>query len=55
MGLIQQVKAVERNAIEAAVTGSPDAALRAFALHPLVGSVQVARALLAGYRTAAGR
>jgi 6-phospho-beta-glucosidase len=48
-GLIHQVKAVERFAIEAATTGSPDAALKAFALHPLVDSVTVARDLLRGY------
>jgi len=49
LGLMQQVKAVERFTIEAAVTGSPDAALKAFALHPLVDSVPVARELLSGY------
>lgn len=50
LGLMQQVKAVERLTIEAAVTGSPDAALQAFATHPLVDSVSVARSLLDGYR-----
>jgi 6-phospho-beta-glucosidase len=49
LGLMQQVKAVERLTIEAATTGSPDAALKAFALHPLVDSVSVARDLLRGY------
>lgn len=49
IGLMQQVKAVERLTIEAAVTGSSDAALKAFALHPLVDSVSVARDLLRGY------
>jgi len=49
LGLMQQVKAVERFTIEAATTGSPDAALRAFALHPLVDSVSVARELVNGY------
>jgi 6-phospho-beta-glucosidase len=49
IGLIQQVKAVERLTIEAATTGSPDTALEAFALHPLVDSVTVARELLRGY------
>lgn len=52
LGLVQQVKEVERLVIEAAVTGSPDVAVTAFALHPLVDSVTVARQLLAGYRTA---
>jgi 6-phospho-beta-glucosidase len=50
-GLMQQVKAVERATIEAATTGSRAAALRAFALHPLVDSVTVARQLLDGYTT----
>ncbi|MGB7818321.1 MAG: 6-phospho-beta-glucosidase [Ornithinibacter sp.] len=52
LGLMQQVKAVERHVIEAVVTGSADAALNAFALHPLVDSVSTARRLLAGYRAA---
>ncbi len=52
LGLLQQVKAVERSVIEAVTTGSADAALRAFALHPLVDSVTTARRLLAGYRAA---
>jgi 6-phospho-beta-glucosidase len=46
---MQQVKAVERHTIAAAVTGSRQEALLAFALHPLVDSVSVARDLLAGY------
>ena len=49
IGLLQQVKAVERHTIAAAVTGSRAEALLAFALHPLVDSVSVARDLLAGY------
>jgi 6-phospho-beta-glucosidase len=49
LGLVSTVKAVERAAITAAATGSRDAALRAFALHPLVDSVTVARRLLDGY------
>ncbi|WP_020573889.1 6-phospho-beta-glucosidase [Actinopolymorpha alba] len=49
LGLMQQIKAVERLTIEAATTGSSDAALKAFALHPLVDSVSVARDLLRGY------
>jgi 6-phospho-beta-glucosidase len=49
LGLMQQVKAVERHAISAAINGSTDEALKAFALHPLVDSVTVARQLLAGY------
>jgi 6-phospho-beta-glucosidase len=49
LGLVQQVKAVERLVIEAATTGSRDTAMMAFALHPLVDSVSVAADLLAGY------
>ncbi len=49
-GLLQQVKAVEQDTIEAAVTGSARLALRAFAQHPLVDSVTVAQELLDGYR-----
>ncbi|WP_432485633.1 6-phospho-beta-glucosidase [Kineococcus esterisolvens] len=49
LGLMQQVKAVERHAIAAAVHGDRTEALRAFALHPLVDSVAVARELLDGY------
>ena len=52
LGLMQQVKAVERHAIAAALTASPQEALKAFALHPLVDSVTVARELLAGYTAA---
>ena len=48
-GLIEQVRASERAAIEAAVSGSRQQALRAFALHPLVPSVEVAETLLAAY------
>lgn len=50
LGLVQQVKAVERLVIEASTTGSEARAVEAFALHPLVDSVTVARELLAGYR-----
>jgi 6-phospho-beta-glucosidase len=50
LGLMAQVKHVERLTIEAAVTGSPDLAEQAFARHPLVDSVTVARELLRAYR-----
>lgn len=50
IGLVQQIKAVETLVIEAARSGSPTAAIGAFALHPLVDSVTVARQLYAGYR-----
>lgn len=45
LGLMCSVKSCERAVIAAALTGSRGAALRAFALHPLVGSLQAARAL----------
>ncbi|BEL04221.1 6-phospho-beta-glucosidase [Actinoplanes sichuanensis] len=48
--LVASVKAVERAVIEAANTGSRQAALRAFAVHPLVDSVAVARRLLDEYQ-----
>ena len=51
IGLLQQVKAVERLVIEAALTGDGTAAPKAFALHPMVDSVTTARRLLDGYRT----
>jgi 6-phospho-beta-glucosidase len=49
LGLMQQVKDVERHAINAARHHSLDEALLALALHPLVDSITVARQLLAGY------
>jgi 6-phospho-beta-glucosidase len=49
LGLMQQVKAVERHTIAAALTGDRNEALQAFALHPLVDSVTVGRELLDGY------
>ena len=52
LGLVQQVKECERLVIEAARTGSVAAAVEAFAVHPLVDSVIVARQLLNGYRAA---
>jgi 6-phospho-beta-glucosidase len=45
-GLVTAVKDVERTTIEAARSGSRDLAVRALALHPLVGSVPVARRIL---------
>ncbi|HSK54718.1 MAG TPA: 6-phospho-beta-glucosidase [Jiangellales bacterium] len=53
LGLLQSVKAVERETIAAAVEGSRERALRAFALHPLVDSVDLAGELLARYLDAA--
>jgi 6-phospho-beta-glucosidase len=47
LGLMCAVKSCERDIITASLTGSPAAALRAFALHPLVGSLTAARTLAA--------
>ncbi|WP_277213329.1 6-phospho-beta-glucosidase [Isoptericola croceus] len=49
-GLVTTVKYVERQTILAGLSGSRPAALRALAHHPLIDSVQVARALLDGAR-----
>ncbi|MEI5097505.1 6-phospho-beta-glucosidase [Streptomyces sp. PmtG] len=49
-GLVCAVKAVEREVLAAADSGSRATAVKAFALHPLVDSVTVARRLLDGYR-----
>ncbi|MBA0049899.1 6-phospho-beta-glucosidase [Streptomyces sp. AJS327] len=46
LGLVLQLKSVERAAVEAAVSGSRRAALRALALHPLVDSPAVAARIL---------
>jgi 6-phospho-beta-glucosidase len=48
--LMSLMKDVERTTIEAALTGSTRLAVRALSLHPLVPSVNVARAIFAGYR-----
>ncbi|GGT63256.1 6-phospho-beta-glucosidase [Streptomyces purpureus] len=50
VGLVTAVKAVEREVMAAAESGSRSAAVKAFALHPLVDSVTVAGRLLDGYR-----
>lgn len=49
-GLVTQVKCVERRELAAAESGSVRDATMAFAAHPLVDSVTIARRLLAGYR-----
>ncbi|MGA4838605.1 6-phospho-beta-glucosidase [Streptomyces sp. G45] len=51
-GLVCAVKAVEREVLAAAESGSRATAVKAFALHPLVDSVSVARRLVDGYRAA---
>ncbi|MET7285317.1 6-phospho-beta-glucosidase [Streptomyces sp. NPDC005573] len=48
-GLVCSVKAVEREVLAAAGSGSRESAVKAFALHPLVDSVSVARRLVEGY------
>lgn len=52
VGLVTAVKAVEREILAAASGGSRASAVKAFALHPLVDSVTVARRLLDGYTAA---
>ena len=47
LGLMSTVKSCERAIASAALTGSAADALRAFALHPLVGSLDAARTLSA--------
>ncbi|MEU7292539.1 6-phospho-beta-glucosidase [Streptomyces exfoliatus] len=49
VGLVTAVKAVEREVLAAAESGSRATAVKAFALHPLVDSVAVARRLVDGY------
>ncbi|MEU0600695.1 6-phospho-beta-glucosidase [Streptomyces sp. NPDC006393] len=49
-GLVCAVKAVEREVLAAAESGSRETAVKAFALHPLVDSVNVARGLVEDYR-----
>jgi 6-phospho-beta-glucosidase len=49
-GLVTSVKAVEREVLAAAESGSRARAVKAFALHPLVDSVTVARRLVDAYR-----
>ena len=48
--LVETMKDVERRTIEAALTGSSEAAIAALALHPLVPSVRTARVIFDGYR-----
>ncbi|MEV7605315.1 6-phospho-beta-glucosidase [Paenarthrobacter sp. NPDC089322] len=50
--LMQHVKEVERLTIRAVRDGDRDAALQAFAMHPLVGSAALGRQLLEGYEHA---
>lgn len=50
LGLLQQVKSVERLAIRAGIDGDREAAFAAFAGHPLVDSLRVAEQLLTEYQ-----
>lgn len=52
LGLMSAVKAVEQDTIRAAVLHDRDAALRAFAGHPLIDSFHSAVQVLAGYEEA---
>ena len=49
LGMMQQLKAVERATIRAAITGSRADAELAFAMHPLVRSLDVSAQLVDGY------
>ncbi|MDV5149394.1 6-phospho-beta-glucosidase [Streptomyces sp. SBC-4] len=49
VGLVTAVKAVEREVLAAVQSGSRATAVKAFALHPLVDSVSVARRLVENY------
>ncbi|MFG2616186.1 6-phospho-beta-glucosidase [Streptomyces sp. NPDC048507] len=49
VGLVTSVKAAEREVLAASASGARADAVKAFALHPLVDSVAVARRLLDGY------
>ena len=52
LNLLRRVKNVELLTVLAATSGDRDAALQAFAGHPLVGSAELAGALLTGYEAA---
>ncbi|MEU5403935.1 6-phospho-beta-glucosidase [Streptomyces sp. NPDC005963] len=51
-GLVRAVKAAEREVLAAAESGSAARAVKAFAVHPLVDSVTVARRLFTNYAAA---
>ena len=48
--LVEMMKDVERTTIDAALLGSRELAIKALSLHPLVPSVNTARAIFDGYR-----
>ena len=49
LGMMATLRAAERKILEAAMTGSRDAAWQGFSLHPLVSSPVLGRKLLEGY------
>jgi 6-phospho-beta-glucosidase len=49
LGMMSALRSAERAILEAATTGSREAAWRGFATHPLVSSPELGRALLEGY------
>jgi len=49
LGMMSSLRAAERKILEAAVTGSREAAWQGFATHPLVSSPELGRRLLEGY------
>jgi len=54
LGLMKMIKAYERLTIQAAVEGSHSLAVEALALHPLVPSYEIAKAILDDYLTQHG-
>ncbi|MDN5821911.1 MAG: 6-phospho-beta-glucosidase, partial [Brachybacterium sp.] len=49
LGMMSTLRAAERKILEAALTGSRDAAWQGFSTHPLVSSPQLGKQLLEGY------
>jgi 6-phospho-beta-glucosidase len=49
LGMMSALRSSERAILEAARTGSREAAWRGFSTHPLVSSPELGRALLEGY------
>lgn len=51
LGMMSTLRAAERKILEAATTGSREAAWQGFSTHPLVSSPELGRRLLEGYET----
>ena len=49
LGMMSALRASERKILEAAITGSREAAWQGFSMHPLVSSPVLGRKLLEGY------